>query len=221
MYIAQIVIMTVIMSYLSLSSSYLTSSAIDIVKSQKQTQDMTVVGEAAVSFYDQTGNLPSSFSDVGSYLNYVSNSGWKDADGAEFQFLTNGGSDFAFNGISTYKVAVVAPGIDGLDSSIVSNSLILSNNEEVYLLTAQELDKGFRGKTKSNLTFCNSASTLYQSDNGGAFPATVNVLTSNSFLNPFYAVDGMGQLLKVTAAGVCYSVGYDGVDNSGSGDDIL
>lgn len=219
MYIAQIVIMTVILSYLSMTSSFLTTSSLDIVKSQKQTNDMMIISSGVTSYYDETGALPSNFTDILPYLIYATTNGWKDADGADFEIVTNGGAVFSYSGVNTYLAAIVAPGKDGLDSTITSGTLIVNNNEDVFLIPRGVIDSGFRGQTQESISYCNGAITLFSDANGGALPTGVPDLTTGGFLNSIFAFDGLGNLLRVSG-GVCYSVGFNETDESGAGDDI-
>jgi len=219
MYIAQVVIMSVIIGYMAMTSSLMTSTAIDMVKSQKQAKDMVLIESAVLMYFDQYGSLPSDFDDVSPYLSLVSSTGWKDADGAEFQILDNAGSTFSFQGVDTFMVAIVAPGRDGIDSSISSNVLSVNDNETVYLIPEEKLQDGFRGDTYQALNYCNNASVLYQAANSGSNPSSVSDLTSAGMLEGKYAFDGKGELLQISA-GACYSMGWDGADDGGAGDDL-
>lgn len=219
MYIAQIVIMTVILSYMSMTSSFMTTSALDLVKGQKQTKDMTMIEEGVLLYFDENGVLPGGFTDITPYLSYVSMNGWKDADGADFEIIDNGGVPFSHLGVNTYIAAIVAPGKNGLDSTIAANTLVVNDNEVVYLIPQEKFDSGFRGTSFEAISYCNNASILFAAANGGSNPANLTDLTVGGYLNPNYAFDGRGNLLIATG-GSCYSRGWNGIDEAGAGDDL-
>lgn len=218
----EVIVVIVIMSIISSIRFNSNFKLLDILETKEDLKKLEPFQDSIIKLYNDKGIYRSSSDDLSPYLQY----GLKDRFGNPIEILQNSdGSLFKLEGdtVDTYKMAIVLRGNDReLNSGISSiNNEFIPVNEDYVLLTDEMFKNGDRYKVINQLNICKSRLDTYISVNGGN-PTSMNDLISGNYIEPKYTIDLYGNKIHLDLTNVdCYSYGYDRVDNSRSGDDVL
>jgi len=225
MNLASIIIGSIILSLLSSTAYFSTTSIYSMIEEKKNMITFDGVQDAIVEYYDETGDVPLALTDMNYYIETAGTiDQLKDTFGNPYQIIRRSvsGIPISYNNLSDIRAIVVSVGVNGvLDSTLNNNTYVPAKNEPFVIVNDQILSKGKRGNTKNKLTICNTSVKNYINVIG-ATPNTIYDLVANNYLLGVDLIDGWGEALKLTTnKNSCYSFGPNMIDDAGGGDDIL
>lgn len=179
------------------------------------------IERAIIEYYEINGTIPNNLAELKNYLRISATNGSYENYSLYYDVLSNGNSTFEYDGNSFHIAAIVYKGINQtLESSISGNSLTLATNEEIIGLSSFALNNTKRALTKDKVDICTTTLKTYLAIKP-MLGTPIYTLISENYLDPKIAIDNYGQLLEVDLASqVCYSKGYNKVNDNQLVDDI-
>lgn len=194
----------------------------DYERDKKEETNVISAVNSSIIYYENNGTYPTSIEDLENYTTFE----LYDKNKNKFEIVKNGDNSlFKESGDSTakYAFALVSVGVDNtLDTQINgSNEIEVGGDDSKYLLTANSFQFTKRYETIQKLNTCKTRVSAYETDTLLTVTG-LSDLTTNNYIKSYDTYDHYGRrFILDTANKYCYSVGYNGVDDSKSVDDIL